>query len=317
MTCAICQNDDGNIPYIVEERMFGTAEKFNYFECCNCGCLQIKDKIEDLSKYYPENYYSFNLNNSNAEEQGLKSKVINIRDRYALTKEGLMGKILTKIWPAENLLNVLSHLKISKKTKILDVGSGDGAKLMALANLGYSVKGIDPFIKATKSYKNGLVIEKKEINDIDEKFDLITLNHVFEHLLTPFELLEKLNSLLNTGGYCIIRTPTTSSFAWKHYGVYWVQIDAPRHIFINSVKSIELIAKKTHFNLTKVLYDSSCFQFMGSELYQKEISFVNGDFSEKNNKYFSDDEIKGFKEKAIQLNIENQGDQAAFFLRKE
>jgi len=40
--------------------MLGLPDQFEYFECAHCGCLQIKKIPADLSKYYPEQYHSFN-----------------------------------------------------------------------------------------------------------------------------------------------------------------------------------------------------------------------------------------------------------------
>jgi len=38
------------------------------------------------------------------------------------------------------------------------------------------------------------------------------------------------------GGWCVIRIPTVSSFAWEHYREQWVQLDAPRHFFLHKVR---------------------------------------------------------------------------------
>ena len=43
------------------EMMFGTRDRFAYFRCADCGCLQIGEVPENLSKYYPDNYYSYSL----------------------------------------------------------------------------------------------------------------------------------------------------------------------------------------------------------------------------------------------------------------
>ena len=48
-----------NPTYVVREMMYGFKDEFDYFECGNCGCLQIEQIPDDLSKYYPENYWQF------------------------------------------------------------------------------------------------------------------------------------------------------------------------------------------------------------------------------------------------------------------
>ena len=58
-TCRICGNKEGNVLYLAREMMFGLREEFTYFECAQCGCLQIAEFPADMSAYYPDDYYSF------------------------------------------------------------------------------------------------------------------------------------------------------------------------------------------------------------------------------------------------------------------
>ena len=44
--------------------MFGTRERFAYFECSACGCLQIETVPADMARHYPDNYYSFSASTS-------------------------------------------------------------------------------------------------------------------------------------------------------------------------------------------------------------------------------------------------------------
>lgn len=317
MKCKICNNELKNIKYQVNENMYGTNEKFIYFECNECGCLQLDSTPMDMTAYYPSSYYSFNDLNRSGNNNNFKRWLIKTRDLFALEQRNLIGMLLNLIWPADKFLNILSTLQINNCSKILDIGSGNGIKLLSIADLGYKITGIDPFISKDITYNNGLRIYKKTIYEVSDTYDLIMLNHVFEHLSDPLKVLMKIQSLLNPGGKCLIRIPITSSFAWKHYGVNWVQIDAPRHLFLYSIDSLKLLANKSGFVLKNIIYDSTSFQFIGSELYKRGISFKNGDFSEKKNKYFTDKELEKFRKDSIELNEKKCGDQAAFILEKQ
>ena len=55
--CRICRNEHGNTSFQAREMMFGFGDEFEYVECAQCGCLQIRSYPADLSKYYPSNYY--------------------------------------------------------------------------------------------------------------------------------------------------------------------------------------------------------------------------------------------------------------------
>lgn len=112
--------------------------------------------------------------------------------------------------------------------------------------------------------------------------------------------------------------PTVTSYAWQHYGVNWVQLDAPRHLFLHSVESIKVLAKQCGFKLDNIVYDSNAFQFWGSEQYEKGIMLRdNNSWAEHpEQSIFSAAQIKEFEKRAQELNSLNQGDQAAFYLRK-
>lgn len=90
-------------------------------------------------------------------------------------------------------------------------------------------------------------------------------HHSFEHISDPLEALETVRSLLAPNGRCLIRVPVVS-WARNEYGANWVQIDAPRHFFLHTEKSMEILAEKVGLEITRVEYDSTEFQFWGSEL---------------------------------------------------
>src|SRR4051812_19942848 len=58
-TCSVCGNAYGNSVHTTREMMFGTRERFDYLECADCGSLELLNVPNDLSPYYPPNYYSF------------------------------------------------------------------------------------------------------------------------------------------------------------------------------------------------------------------------------------------------------------------
>jgi SAM-dependent methyltransferase len=309
MKCTICNNQSNNKSYQIKEMMFGFHDVFTYFECSNCGCLQIAEIPENMHKYYPDNYCSFLKQfNSCSDKINMFKK---LRNSYTVFGKGLIGKLLFNIKRPGLDLQSLRRINITRKSKILDVGSGVGILLHTLKNLGFNnLLGIDLYINEDLKYDNDLTILKKSIFDIDGQFDLIMFHHCFEHISNPCETLEAVSKLLNQDGLCLIRIPIVPSFAWKLYKNNWVQLDAPRHFFLFSIESIKLLAKKTGFEIVDILYDSTDFQFLGSELYLKNLPLNNLTMS-----IFTPDETKKFKRKTDELNKLKQGDQVAIYLK--
>lgn len=316
--CRICENIDHNTRYEVREMMLGLRDMHTYFECAECGCLQIANVPDNIQEYYPnEDYYSYDAVKAVG---GIKGKLIKMRDRYAATGTCFVGRLMQRIQPHDKLPS-LRHAKVSLDSKILDVGCGAGHLLHSMQEAGFkNLLGVDPFNAKQLNYDNGLNIEPKSIHDMsgENEWDLIMFNHSFEHVFDQHEVLEKVMTLLKPNGVCMIRVPTVTSWAWRSYGVDWVQLDAPRHLFLHSLQSMNFLAEKKGFKLENVVYDSFAFQQWGSEQYKQDIALhdensyaVNPDKSP-----FSDYDIGEFEKHSQELNDSKSGDQAAFYLRK-
>lgn len=317
MECKICNNSKENSTYIVKEMMFGFREEFNYTLCNNCGCLQLIDSPSDITKYYPDNYYTYSKELNQLSK--FKKYITTTRDRYVIQGSNkFFGKLINAIKPASSLIKIIAKTGINTKSRILDIGTGNGKKIIPLVYAGFDVTGIDPYLEDNEVDINGLRIYKKTIDEINSSWDLIILNHVFEHMPDPENVLIKISSLLNPNGKCLIRIPTIPSYAWEKYKTDWVQIDAPRHFFIHSVKSMKYLIDKANLVLEDIIYDSLPYQFLASELYRKDIAMKEGDFRmNKHNKYFSKKELSAFEKKTKELNKTNKGDQAAFIISKK
>ncbi|MCW4029124.1 MAG: class I SAM-dependent methyltransferase [Candidatus Bathyarchaeota archaeon] len=316
MSCIVC-SDTANQKFVATEMAFGFKEKFEYFQCSSCGCLQIKKVPDNLEKYYPTNYYSFDKASAS-----LKYILWSKQLRQGLSGNPALTKMLYRIAPAlfrdiysKGMLNV----KLKKDSRILDVGCGTGKFPYILALAGFrNPVGIDPYVSAGLSYSNGAIIKKEKIADTEGKFDLILFNHSFEHISNQLETLVKVRSLLSDRGLCVLVMPTVSSYAWTHYRENWVQLDAPRHLILHSERSLKKLAKAANLRVMDMIYDSNAFQFWGSIQYQKGI----GLFEQKSyltnprKSIFSSQEIRAFNKYAKMLDAKRQGDTAAFLLAK-
>jgi len=173
-----------------------------------------------------------------------------------------------------------------------------------------------PYIKATISYKGGLEIKKCQLENLTGNYDLIMFHHVFEHLEDPKRTLSIARQLLAEGGQILIRIPLSDSVACETYKEDWAQLDAPRHITLQTRESMEQLAKLTGLKIVRVKYDSSAFQFWGSEQYRIDISLSDARSYSKDPGagVFSKDKIQSFEVEAIRLNEQCKGDQAAFVL---
>ena len=314
-SCKICNSNFNNQILKVREMYFGTREEFNYLECSNCGCLQLLNPPKDYAAHYPKDYFTF----QQKHEGKIKSVLNRFRDKAAMGDKSFLGNILYKKLGEPTYISRLKIAGLAIEDSILDVGCGKGILLHKMKESGFcNVLGIDPFIDDTISYPNGLKIIKKDFNELTGKFDFIMFNHSFEHMEQPLEVMKLSNRLLNKNKFLLLRIPVADSYAFKHYRENWCSLDAPRHLFLHTKKSIELLAKQSEFEIKKINYDSRSWQLWGSEQYSKDISLMDerSDHLNPKNSIFTKNQIDDFEKQVIELNKNGEGDQAEFYLQK-
>lgn len=316
--CRVCDGPRSEQSYWVREMMFGNRTEFEYFGCSVCGCLQIASVPPDLRKYYSNGYYS--LNEEPVQPGFLKKFLKRQRSLYGLGRKNLLGLIAARKYGLPDVYEWARKTKLSFTSRILDVGCGKGFLLLKLEEEGFTdLAGIDPYLDTDITCGKRVKIFKKEIAEVDGEFDFVMLNHSFEHMAEPLSVLKDVYRVLKRDRFALVRIPVVPSYAWRTYGVNWVQLDAPRHLFLHSVQSMKLLSERAGFELTEVVYDSGNLQFWGSELYSRNISMTEYNKSvdeNPQNSMFSSNDLGRFKEKARELNGLGDGDQACFYLRK-
>jgi len=318
----------------------GTRDPFTYVECAACGTLQIKE-VPDLRPFYAGNYYSFQpvLDSGTNSEGGFKKRLGRrvgafVRRRaaaYYCDRRLPMGELrhpagrlfaksmrrLVVGFP-DYLKETSLHIGLNLKSAVLDVGSGAGIALMSLAHFGFrDLTGVDPFLESSINYPNGVRVLKAELSDLDRQFDLVMANHSLEHVIDPRRTLLEIHRLLGMGRYAIIRIPVLAH-AWERYGVNWVQLDPPRHLSLFNAQTFKALAEECGFSVDEVAYDSTAFQFWGSEQYVRDIplSDQRSYYVNPRRSIFTEKQIADYAARASELNARRGGDQAVFYLRK-
>jgi SAM-dependent methyltransferase len=311
--CRICGNDADNYFYELKELMYGTGEKFKYFQCSKCNCLQIETLPGDMAKYYPQDYYSF------TETPQIKTSEIEQflqyhRYRQCLFGNNLLGSTMRPFLKKSPELETMKKAGIKEHMSVLDVGCGAGLilYLMGLAGM-KNLTGIDPYIKDDIHYSEHLRVLKKDIHEIDGKWDFIFVNHVLEHVADQFQFFHEIHNKLDKNGICLMRIPTSSGQCWDAYRENWIQLDPPRHFYLHSIESIEKLVTASNLNIKEIIFDSTEFQFVGSEQAMMGIALEDSRSYIKNKatNLFSSAQINDFKKRAIALNSQKKGDQIA------
>ncbi len=307
-TCRIC----GGAPkarHTAREMMYGSRETFAYFECATCGCLQIADIPADLARHYPADYYS--LDGGLPKKPSWKRR---LAAAWAYSRDGgLLGWACHKLKPNAEM-RLLGELGIARDDAILDVGCGKGARVARLRQLGFRAEGIDPHLDADVSLDGAVIARRATLDAVAGPYRLVMFHHSFEHLPDPHAAMDAARRLVDEDGRVLIRVPTCSSQAWETYGTDWVQLDAPRHLFLFSRDSLRRLADAHGFRIERIEDDSDGFQFWGSEMYRRDVPMNSPQAHSKKKPMFTAAELDGWAEQARTLNAAGRGDQLAAVL---
>lgn len=303
--------------------MFGSREEFDYFQCQNCQCLQITEIPSDLSRHYPSSYYSFNFQKFHEPAKPLIRKRLEMWcSRQMIFDRGHKQSRFARLFvtPPDSTKKIGPLLQACRvnsfQNSFLDVGCGSSSWWLSdLKSIGFSnLKGVDPFIDRDIE-ADGIEIKKMQLGEMSERFDIITLHHSLEHTPDQLSTLHQIREHLNPGGCCLIRIPVVSSDVWDQYGTDWVELDAPRHLFLHSMESIKLVAERAGLRLFHKSWDSTEFEFWGSEQYRRGIPLMSDDsfFIAPKRSSFTYREMASFREQAENANHKGRGGRGLFF----
>ena len=124
-------------------------------------------------------------------------------------------------WSRSQLAGRLAE--IAPPGRILDIGSGDGTLLDALARVGRNATGVEREPSRPDVVDTGL-------GEIEGEWAGIVFWHSLEHLEEPGTALADAVRLLAPGGILVIALPNADSLQARVFGSRWFALDPPRHL---------------------------------------------------------------------------------------
>ncbi len=229
-SCPICKNPTSEKTKIIYND-FG----INTYHCSVCNCLY-DDKIPLSSNTGEYNIPSEDI----IEELPDEKKKDYRKQRFGMERINIIKKYLN---PEINI----------KDARILDVGCNTGFFLDVAKDHSDNVEGIET-AKLLGEYAEKTLGVKVHIVDIfdfnpKEKYDVITLFDVIEHVSSPVDFLKKCKSLLNKDGIILIFTPNYESVAFNVLGIKSSLYIPADHLLFFSKETVEYVAKELDMKL--------------------------------------------------------------------
>jgi len=232
------------------DRVHGIAPgTWTLVRCRNCGCgfLDPRPTPESVGRAYAGDY----ITHAAPEREPVPAGALahtrrRIRNGYVNRRYGLrlrpaspLGRFVPALPPlrAETDRN-FRHLSLPEPgAPLLDIGCGNGAAVIRLADYGWGAVGheIDPEAAAEARTAGAYVHDKPLEWLADERaghYAAVTLSHVIEHVHEPVAFLATLRRLLRPGGVVWLATPNLDSGGRRRYGRDWLALDPPRHLVL-------------------------------------------------------------------------------------
>ena len=256
-----------NCPLCLSNRIISTIsskdysiskEPFEIWQCTQCNFLftqNIPDE-ESIGSYYASDEY---ISHSDTK-RGIVNRLYHIARNIMLGKKYRLIK------------------KLSSGKNLLDIGCGTGYFLNYMKNKGFQTQGIEINEQARNFGKQhfglNIIHPKKLLNgEINQKFKVVTLWHVLEHLYQPGLYLQRISEILDNDGVLILALPNPESYDAKFYQKFWAGYDVPRHIWHFTPQTIDKLTS-ANYTITKLkrLPFDSFYNSLLSEKYRIKIS---------------------------------------------
>lgn len=125
---------------------------------------------------------------------------------------------------------------LSGRQKVLDVGCNTGEFLDYAKSLGCKTAGIEYSENSRAVLKEKGHFAFSSIDEVEEKFDVITAFDLIEHLYDVPKFFAACNKILNKDGVLIILTGNIRSLSAQLSGAQWWYTQYPEHIVFPSKK---------------------------------------------------------------------------------
>ncbi len=133
----------------------------------------------------------------------------------------------------EKIKDILPELKGNET--IIDIGCGYGTVTEHLVKRGFRVVGVEINDEAIEQLKSkGFEVLKRDVNqplNIDEKFDIVLLLDILEHVFDPLNLLLEARKICKDDGYIIAIIP-----------LYFDILDRIKILFTGKIISLDILS---------------------------------------------------------------------------
>jgi SAM-dependent methyltransferase len=132
--------------------------------------------------------------------------------------------------------------------RLLELGCGDGSRLLHMRSRGWTVEGqeIDPSASAFRLRAEGIPVHLGTVESIGlpaAAYDAVVMNHVLEHVIDPIAFMRECARLIKPGGSLVSVTPNMRALGARIFGPSWLGLEPPRHLHLFNGENLKHLAR--------------------------------------------------------------------------
>ncbi len=250
--CPVCSSDETCFVAHARDTEYCTTDQtYAYVQCGVCEALFLDSPpVDQLHTIYPPNYYSYR------NDGGVHSVLQMVKSRLDAR---LFKRLLDRL-PGDEL-------------SVLDVGGGSGWLLTQIRQVSRRISethevDIDEGAQAAAE-RAGHRFHCMSIEEFEprEKFDLILMLNIIEHVADPGRVLRAVERCLTPGGLILIKTPNSATLdRWIFQNRNWGGFHCPRHFVIFTRAGFVELATKCGLECIEARYTQGAPQWATSVL---------------------------------------------------
>lgn len=222
VTCSQCGSGETRAVASGTDREFATtADRFTVVQCLQCGLLYLNPRpdVSELHAIYPETYQCYNIRPA---DDGVDKRSWITRLRHQLY--------------SRRFRHPLHYLADRPSIDLLDVGCGDGWQLDLyrlaakdrIRTTGVEIRREVCDVARAKGHE--VFCGRFEEVDLPQRFDMVNLSQVIEHVAEPRAVVRRIYEVLRPGGILVLETPNTDTLDWRWFrSGAWGAYHIPRH----------------------------------------------------------------------------------------
>lgn len=243
---------------------YGVAGLWSFVRCADCGLVYLAETLTDAALGYPSTY-SQHRRPGSPRLHGRWSVRRDVRSAfleqmgYRAMPPPVMPRALARLALAVPQLRLRAACSLllfppaRAGGTLLDIGCGNGRFLAVMHALGWHVHGIEPDERSAELARqsSGARVEAELDEELyaPEYFDVITMNHVLEHLADPVPMLQGCFRLCRPGGLIGIAVPNWRALGHRVFGRHWYALEPPRHAIMYEPPTLERVVEQAGFQV--------------------------------------------------------------------